>query len=246
MVRCNSFYLEPELWPAETGEDVTLQGSEARHMTTVLRSLPDQEVRLFDGLGRDGRFRIRRLGKNKAVLETLALAEHPAPSGGLTLAIGWGKSKRRNYLFEKTVELQGRSTVFWMAHRSQGQMPKAPKQSWRDKCVQAAKQCGNPHLPTVSTLQGGIDGLLRFARDFDRCYVAWEAEESRTPLTPGHLAQGTSLMVIGPEGGLETKEVRSLLSGGFVPVTLGESILRWETAASYCLSLALFARQEQK
>ena len=243
MVRCNSFYLEPELWPRETGEMVLLKGGEARHMTTVLRSTRDQEVRLFDADGREGTFRICKLNKNEAMLEALNLAEHPRPTEGVTLAIGWGKSKRRNYLFEKAVELHGRSLAFWTARRSQGQMPREAKDSWKEKCVQAAKQCGNPHVPDIFLLQG-VDGLLGFARNFDRCYVAWEAEEARSPLTPGDLAHGKSLVVIGPEGGLETGEVTTLLDGGFLPVTLGNSILRWETAATYCLSLGFYASQE--
>ena len=144
------------------------------------------------------------------MLEALTLAEHPRPSEGVTLAIGWGKSKRRSYLFEKAVELHGLSLAFWTARRSQGQMPTEPKDSWREKCVQAAKQCGNPHVPDIFLLQGN-DDLLQFARDFDQCYVAWEADEARTPLTPENLAKGKSLVVIGPEGGLETEEVTGLL-----------------------------------
>lgn len=245
MVRCNSFYLEPELWPRENGEQVRLKGGEARHMTTVLRSSPNQEVRLFDASGRDGLFRICKLRKNEAVLEALTLAEHPQPTEGVTLAIGWGKSKRRNYLFEKTVELHGLSLAFWTAKRSQGQMPEEPKISWREKCVQAAKQCGNPHVPDIFLLQG-VEGLLQFARDFDQCYVAWEADEANSLLSPQDLAKGKNLVVIGPEGGLENEEVAALLNGGFSPVTLGDSILRWETAATYCLSLGFNARQEVK
>ena len=245
MARCNSFYLEPELWPREPGEQVRLKGGEARHMTTVLRSSPDQEVRLFDADGRDGLFRICKLGKNEAVLEALTLVEHPKPSEGVTLAIGWGKSKRRNYLFEKTVELHGRSLAFWTARRSQGQIPEDAKDAWREKCVQAAKQCGNPHIPDIFLLRG-VEGLLQFAGGFDRCYVAWEADEAQTPLTPEDLAKGKSLVVIGPEGGLEADEVAALLAGGFSPVTLGDSILRWETAATYCLGLGFYARQVLK
>ncbi len=246
MARCNSFYLEPEFWPHQTGEEVRLNDGETRHMTTVLRSAPDQEVRLFDGQGHDGIFHISNLAKNQAFLEAKTLEKHPKPSGGVTLAIGWGKSKRRNYLFEKTVELKGQGIAFWEARRSQGQLPDSPKESWRDKCLQAAKQCGNPFLPELSTLSGGIDQLLEFAQGFDQCYVAWESGEGCPPLTPFALAGGTNLIVIGPEGGLDTSEVDALVTGGFSTVTLGNSILRWETAATYCLSLGFFAQQEKQ
>ncbi|WP_285904900.1 RsmE family RNA methyltransferase [Pseudodesulfovibrio pelocollis] len=243
MARLNSFHLPPGDWPEAVGESVRLAGAEARHMLTVLRTAPHHTVRLFDGLGRVGLFTVLDTDRNTALLRAERLAHHPVPDTGLTLAIGWGKSKRREYLFEKLVELGGLGVAFWAAARSQGQMPGAVKETWTDKCVQAAKQCGNPLLPALSVLPGGLDGLIDFARGFDTCYVAWESEDIDTPLAPAHLAQGRSLVIIGPEGGFDDAEARALLAAGLVPVTLGRSILRWETAATYCLSLGWFARQ---
>jgi 16S rRNA (uracil1498-N3)-methyltransferase len=246
MARLNSFHLPPGDWPAAAGDSVRLTGPEARHMLTVLRTAPDMTVRLFDGLGRVGLFVVRETDRNSALLEAANLDSHPAQDTGVTLAIGWGKSKRRDYLFEKLVELRGLGVAFWSAARSQGQMPDAAKEGWTDKCVQAAKQCGNPLLPTISVLPGGLDGLLAFARGFDRCYLAWESGEALEPLAPAHLAHGRSLVIIGPEGGLDHDEAQGMIDNGIVPLTLGESVMRWETAATYCLSLGWFARQGVK
>jgi len=49
MARLNTFFLSPDKWPAVPGESVLLDGTEARHMLTVLRTDKDQTVRLFDG-----------------------------------------------------------------------------------------------------------------------------------------------------------------------------------------------------
>ncbi|MEF2229554.1 MAG: RsmE family RNA methyltransferase [Pseudodesulfovibrio sp.] len=244
MARRNSFYLPSPQWPDRTGETVRLGGGEARHMLTVLRSRIGDEVRLFDGHGRVGDFVIRELARSRVLLEAVRLRDHPAPAAGVTLAIGWSKSKRRKYLFEKTVELKGLGIAFWTAERSQGEMPPAPKDSWEEKCLQAAKQCGNPHLPEITLHPGGIPALIEFSRRFDRCFLAWESEAVRSPLVPADLAGSRSLVVIGPEGGLEDFEAEALTSVGFMPVTLGDSILRWETAAAYCLSLGMLARQD--
>lgn len=244
MARLNTFYLSPDQWPAAPGDAVTLMGPEARHMTTVLRTETGREVRLFDGMGRSGLFTVREIGKSRALLETVDLDETPAPSSGLTLAIGWGKSKRRAYLFEKTVELKGAGLIFWQAARSQRRVPAEPKETWLDKCVQAAKQCGNPHLPVLETAPGGIDTLIDRGAGFDHCYLAWESEEISAPLTPSALSKGRTLVVIGPEGGFDRREAVRLAGAGFGPVTLGDSILRWETAATYCLSLAFLSGQE--
>ncbi|WP_338666871.1 RsmE family RNA methyltransferase [Pseudodesulfovibrio methanolicus] len=245
MARLNTFHLPPDQWPASAGDVVCLTGPEARHMGTILRTEKAQTVRLFDGQGRDGLFTVRDIARNRADLEAVELAEYPAPEGGLTLAIGWGKSKRREYLLEKIVELQGSGVIFWQAARSQGALPKAPKATWNEKFIQAAKQCGAVRLPELGTVSGGVDGLRSMAGEFDRCYLAWEAEEATTPLSPDMLSKGRILVVIGPEGGFDPAEADALISAGFAPVTLGPSILRWETAAVYCLSLAMFGAQDR-
>lgn len=244
MARLNSFYLPADMWPSYVGDITVLSGSEARHMLTVLRTEEDQTVRLFDGQGRDGLFRVTQREKNRALLETIQLNQHQVPSHGITLAIGWGKSKRRNYLFEKAVEMKGQGVAFWQAARSQGRVPNAPKDTWKEKCIQAAKQCGNPFLPILETLPGGINDLIEFAQGFEQRYIAWESAEVSDILTPTNLSKGTTLVVIGPEGGFDKTESDTLMATGFTPVSLGDSILRWETAATYCLSLAFFAGQE--
>lgn len=246
MARLNSFYLPTEFWPSLVGDTAVLKGTEARHMLTVLRTEADQTVRLFDGQGQDGLFRVTERSKNRALLEALQLNKHQQPSTGVTLAIGWGKSKRRNYLFEKSVELKGLGVVFWEAKRSQGALPDVPKDSWNDKCVQAAKQCGNTYLPKLSTCAGGINGLIDCAQDYDACYLAWESESAQNSLKPSNLAGKNCLIVIGPEGGMEDSEVSKLIDAGFEPMTLGDTIMRWETAATYCLSLGWFAQQDVK
>lgn len=244
MARLNTFFLSPEEWPHSVGDTVALSGSEARHMGTILRTAPDQTVRLFDGRGRDGLFTVLAVHRNRAELKAVELAVHPAPQEGTTLAIGWGKSKRRDYLLEKVVELGGDGVIFWQAAHSQGNLPDEPKEAWTEKFVQAAKQCGAVHLPFLDSASGPA-ALIEMARDFDHCYLAWEAKEAATPLSPALLSKGRTLVVIGPEGGFAPDEVRAFLDAGFTPVTLGSSILRWETAAAYCLSLAMYGKQDR-
>jgi 16S rRNA (uracil1498-N3)-methyltransferase len=45
-------------------------------------------------------------------------------------------------------------------------------------------------------------------------------------------------LAVGPEGGFEEVELEALKAGGFVPVSLGRTILRFETAAVAALSAA--------
>jgi len=244
MTRLNSYHLPQELWPDSNGATaatalVRLEGPEARHLLGVLRASVGETVRLFDGLGRHGLFEIAESsGKSTALLRPLSVTEEPAQVRGVTLALGWNKSSRRDWLLEKGVELGALGILFWQSARSQGAMPPQAKDSWREKCVQAAKQCHSAWLPKLDVVSGGLEGLLRLAANFDGCYVLYEGADVNALLDPVALAAGRSLVVLGPEGGLEEREAARLAEAGFVWASLGPAPLRWETAALSCLALA--------
>ena len=136
------------------------------------------------------------------------------------------------------MELGALGIVFWQAARSQGAMPPEAKDSWLEKCVQAGKQCQCAWLPELGIVAGGLDGLKRIAANFDRCYVLYEGADQQAFLEPTQLTAGRSLVVLGPEGGLEEREAAGLAEAGFVWASLGPKPLRWETAALSCLALA--------
>ena len=46
------------------------------------------------------------------------------------------------------------------------------------------------------------------------------------------------VLAIGPEGGIESDELKALAAAGFRPVRLGPTILRFETAAVSALAIA--------
>lgn len=236
MSRLNSFFLASDHWP-RAGEDILLEGPEARHMLQVLRTMPGTEVRLFDGEGRTGHFVLVESAKRKAVLRPGSVRRHPARRAGVTLALAWSKASRRGWLLEKSVELYGNGVAFWRSERSQGALPKTVKDSWKEKIVQSAKQCGNPWLPHLYTI-GGIQDLITFAAGFEQRFLLWESPQLGTLLQPDMLSHGRSLAVIGPEGGITEQEAEHLQEADFLPVSLGKSVLRWETAALHCLSLA--------
>lgn len=245
MSRLNSFHLPASQWPdpAGPGARTLLDGPEARHLLGVLRARPGEVVRLFDGQGREGRFVLCEVkSKNSAVLEVLDTFSEPRPASGLVLALGWSKSSRRDWLLEKAVELEAAGLWFWRAERSQGDPPDAPKESWADKLVQAAKQCGAVWLPELACVAGGAAGLARTCAQFASATVLWEGADSSTVLDPARFRSGRHLVIVGPEGGLEDAEVRQLLDAGAAAASLGPRPLRWETAALLCLGLAHHAR----
>jgi 16S rRNA (uracil1498-N3)-methyltransferase len=233
-----SFHLPAHLWQ----EPFVLDGAEAHHLNTVLRIGVHQRVRLFDGAGRDGVFKIMRQERNKTWLVPEGIETHPHPARRITLAMGWAKSARRGWLLEKAVELQADGLIFWQSERSQGQVPTAPKPAWQSQMLTAAKQCGNPWLPTLAVAPDGARQLVRLHPRFDAHILFWEQAGLDALFDPAVLpAQGRLILVLGPEGGLTDAEVGIFSKAGYRPASLGNMILRWETAALLCLGLCYWA-----
>ncbi|MGE4299954.1 MAG: 16S rRNA (uracil(1498)-N(3))-methyltransferase [Desulfovibrionaceae bacterium] len=235
-----TFYLEPEAWR----EPFVLDGPEAHHMLAVLRTRAGDEVRLFDGQGRAGRFRVERAEKKRAHLVLLEETTAPRPAPRICLAIGWSKALRRSWLLEKAVELEAAGLWFWQGKHSQGAPPDVIKEGWQGSLVAGAKQSGNAWLPELRVVPGGVKGLAEAARGFDRAFVLWEGQDQHRMLDyPAVTGAGSILFAVGPEGGFDPAEVDTLVAGGFAPVSLGRRILRWETAALLCLGVAWWAGQ---
>lgn len=238
MSRLNSFYLAPEEW----SDPYTLEGSEARHMSKVLRTRKGDTVRLFDGCGRDGLFTVMEISRSRVCLELKEEKLHK-DTRGLTLAIGWNKSSRRNWLLEKSVELEARGLCFFQSEFSQGRVPDEVKDSWEEKLIAAAKQCGNPWLPDLQTVSGSLADLIEVTSDYSRKLILWEKADSDSVVDSSLFAGESTLAVIGPEGGFSPAEAELLMENGFQPCSLGKSILRWETAALLCLGASYLERQ---
>ena len=244
MARLDRFFLPRADWPGPGQDRAALTGQEARHLGKVLRHKLGDRVQCFDGAGREGEFEILALAKDRAELTLVSVQEYPEPVHRPCLAVGWSKSARRGWLMEKAVELEAGELLFWRAERGQGSPPDDPKDSWNEKLIQAAKQCGNPWLPRLSCL-GGVTQLAAVADRFSRCYVLYEGADAQVGiLGPEHFVPGPALLVIGPEGGLTEAEVAVLTGAGMRPLSLGQRVLRYETAALVALSLGYIAGQQ--
>ncbi len=237
MGRLDAFHLPGEAF----APPYALTGSEAHHCARVLRKAVGDRVRVFDGAGREGEFVVSDLARDRVGLTPVSLSEIPPEANAVWLAAGFSRSARRDFFLEKAVELGAAGIVFWQAARSQGRMPDAPKEAWAAALVAAAKQCGAARLPELAVVAGGAAGLAAAWRDPDaRRYLLWEEADSSGRLCVADVAApGRALFVLGPEGGLTEAEAALFIAAGFLPASLGERILRWETAGLAVLALRL-------
>ena len=173
---------------------------------------------------------------------------YPEEQSRITLALGWGKAARRGFILEKCVELEAHALWFWQAERSQFPVPKDMKNSWQEQLIAGAKQCKNPYLPEISALSKGVKELIEKSKNFEHKQLSVESDyQHEAFLAEKDLGlKGDTLCVIGPEGGFSPKEVEFLVDAGFKTYTIGNRILRWETAAVMVLGLHWWNKQQKK
>lgn len=237
------FYLPPEHW----GHEVRLDGQEARHLSQVLRLRAGSEVGLLDGRGRLGRFVVLKAGKKTVDLECRSEEFLPQPEARAVVALAYSKAVRRGFFMEKAVELGASGVWLWQGDHSQGKLSAAAQEACQGQLVAGAKQCGNPWLPEVRVLDGGVDDLVSHAAEADYRILPWEAQDAVPMLSPALAGQsGLTIYVIGPEGGFSQRELTVLTQSGFCAVSLGARVLRCETAATLCLGIHWWASQLPK
>jgi 16S rRNA (uracil1498-N3)-methyltransferase len=110
---------------------------------------------------------------------------------------------------------------------------------WRRIARQAVQQSGAPHQPDID---GPMDlgSILQSFGAIRRHEVRLFFHPDREGSEPLHryLSKNPKIitLVVGPEGGLSSDEVRLLRKRGFAPVTVGRTVLRAETAALYAVA----------
>ncbi len=231
-----SFHLREEDWKPPW----KLEGPEAHHCLKVLRLRTGEEVRLFDGQGREGLFAIRQVEKNRLFLDPLKITEQPLPLRKTVLALAFTKGLRRSWLLEKAVELEASDLWLWQADRSQGSLPEEVKESWEGQLIAGAKQCGNPWLPSLSVFPGGLGDLLAHAPS-PALRLTLSVEPQAAMLSAADVAATEALFLLGPEGGFSPREEILLAESGVHGRSLGRCLLRWETAALTLLGLRFWA-----
>lgn len=161
----------------------------------------------------------------------------------VTLFFPLTKSDKAELVIQKASELGISRLVFFNCKRSiiklDNEQFNKKKTRYLTIAKEASEQC---HRNKIID----IDGVINF-KDIpqykqDNNLVAYELLAGNTTslfLELNNKKESVSLLV-GPEGGLEEKEVEYLLNNGFKSVSLGKRILRCETAAIYMMAITSF------
>ncbi len=201
--------------PAWHGATIDLDGGETRHLH-VLRLKAGEEIRVMDGAGRTASCRLRELSRHRAIAEIgesevaprdKVLGDHGAcHEQGHPPRLLYGKGRGAG--LRRGVDLAGEN--------SQGAKfrPVSPK-SVRGQMIAGAKQCANPWLPEVRTFANAAEMIGEAARA-DYKILPYEQQKGQPLLEYSMLGRpGTTVYVIGPEGGFSPAEIELMAAAGF-------------------------------
>jgi 16S rRNA (uracil1498-N3)-methyltransferase len=239
------FFLAPESWQPLT----RLDEEESRHASQVLRLRVGDVLEVFDGQGRRAEGEIATITKHQVSLrlkqETFSVATSPA----ITLVQAVPKGKTFEWIVEKAVEL-GVTEVIPLVTRhtvvqydAEDGLKKMAK--WQRVAMEACKQCGQDHLPRI---HAPITWSAWLPRPHQGLRIIASLADGAVSLRSLLEAEGAfhhATILIGPEGDFSAQETAQALAAGFHPVTLGQIILRAETAAIFALSALRFSQMDK-
>ncbi len=223
---------------SEDTRTLTISGAEAKHISKVLRMKPGDRFILMDGKGS----RFLAVIESAASKEVLVVLEKPVPKPlpspvHITLCQALPKSRAMDYLIQKTSELGVDRIVPFFSERT---VVKYKKDSlinkmrhWHEVAISSAKQCGRGIPVSIDSPVLFSDVMEKWRGDHALKVVLWEEEESKDlkSMLETSPPAANFVGVIGPEGGFSEEEINAARDGGFASVSLGNRILRAETAA---------------
>lgn len=229
-----------------TGTTAVLEGDTAHHLGHVLRAEAGQLYELSDG---SSAWLARLVSVSRSRLEFALLDQLPAPqpTADIILLLSIVKFDAYEWAIAKATELGVSRIIPLAAARSEkGLLAAARKRSerWQKILLEASQQSRRLRIPQLDELArpsqafAGQTAELRLVlserSDAPSIRKSLDGENHATPSIAAALA-------IGPEGGWTDEELIAARAAGFQEASLGQLILRTETAVIAALATLNFA-----
>jgi 16S rRNA (uracil1498-N3)-methyltransferase len=119
------------------------------------------------------------------------------------------------------------------------------RERWQKIAVEASRQCGRSDIPEIGEIVT-FERMLRDVPESGLRLIPWE-EEMKTGIReilrdPARSGIKEFVLVICPEGGFSAGEIEMARHAGFLSVSLGERVLRMETASLAVLAILQYER----
>lgn len=220
----------------EATSSFTFDKEESKHIVKVLRKSVGDVLHITNGLGWMFDAEIINADIKKCQANISNAKQHPKREYKLHLAVAPTKMNDRfEWFLEKATEIGIDTITPILCDHSERKVIKLDR---FEKILQSAmKQSLQCYLPTINELTP-FNNFVN--QDFEgQKYIAHCEDSDRKSLKNQLKPDQDIVILIGPEGDFSVKEIETALQHNFIPVTLGNTRLRTETAAiAACHSVA--------
>ena len=222
------------------GDEIIITGDEHKHIAYSLRMRVGDEIVVCAG-GVDYTAVIDKMSKDSTVCRVVEKARNTSePDHQITLFFGAMKGDKNDYVVQKCTELGVVKFVPFISSYSAVRSDNIKTERLNRIALESAKQSGRGIVPQVCEVIGFID-LLDFVKDYDVVVFPYErAENGDIGVVVGKADCKSVAVIVGSEGGFSPNEVEKLNSAGVSPITLGERILRADTASVAVCSVLFY------
>ena len=210
-----------------TDQIIAFENSELQHLK-VLRQEPGNTIMVLDGKGSLYESELIEIKKKTATAKVLKKSiVKKNRSYYLHVAIAPTKNNDRiEFFLEKAIELGVDEISFINTERTEKKNLKAERM--QKILLSACKQSKCYHFPKLNFGVSYKEVIEHKEQDFKFICHCLDKENK-----PHQLTEGSFLVLVGPEGDFSPNEIDLALENHFLPMDLGDSRLRTETAGIY-------------
>ncbi|CAH1204260.1 Ribosomal RNA small subunit methyltransferase E [Paenibacillus allorhizoplanae] len=249
------YFLPPEQFHAAT-QTVTIEGDDAHHLGRVMRAEVGDKVICSNGVDREVLVRISHLDKGAVTAEIVEeLAMDAEASVDVWIAQSLPKGDKMELIIQKGTEIGAARFLPFLSERTivQYDAKKEAKRTerWQKIAKEAAEQAHRNRVPQIESVYSWKQ-LLQRAKEADVAWICYEKEDGQqlkpaiqSAIAAGQIEPGKQVLIaVGPEGGFTEQEIKQAEEAGFRSVSLGNRILRTETAAMVGLTCLFYETGE--
>jgi len=232
----NVFYV-PGAMP---GSVVTLDENESAHSVRVLRLKNGDTITIVNGTG--GMFDATIIDAHPKKCSVSVGPGNIVPPRNPLVHIAIAPTKaidRFEWFLEKSIEMGANRVTPLLCEKSERKVVNAER--LERIVVSAMKQSMQLHKPVVDELTKFSDFVASCA--VGQKFIAHCEETQKHSLKQCCVPGKDAVVLIGPEGDFSPREIDLALSGKFIPVTLGNSRLRTETAGVVACHSVIFLNE---
>lgn len=224
---------------------ISIIDTDFHHIKNVMRMRQHQEVIVCDQDGKSYLCSVETFDTTRVMLRIkVELAQDNEFPVSVTIAHGVVRKDKAEETIRRLAELGASKYIGVQMERSIIKVKQIEDKYLvrLDKIIKEA--CEQAHRNRLLRFLGWTDlsGLLKMRDDYDVCLFAYEQNKDSMQFKSilRDFTQKRVLVLIGPEGGISSKEAQRLITAGFIPIGLGNRILRTETAPLFVMSALVY------